>query len=91
MSTSQRKMVAGVDLGGSSRGQEHTHRVPAAGVRRHRLIPVIATRPAAGAQWDRGCSSSVGLRSVIGCFLVFWRTKNAIVPHTAGTQREIAW
>lgn len=45
----------------------------------------------ASAQSERGCSSSVGLRRVIGCFLVFCSKMNATVPHTAGTHSEIAW
>jgi len=50
-----------------------------------------ARRPGVRAQWERGCSSSLGLRRVIGCFFVLCSKKNAIVPHTAGTQSEIAW
>ncbi len=45
----------------------------------------------ASAQSERGCSSSVGLRRVIGCFLVFCSKMNATVSHTAGTHSEIAW
>lgn len=41
-------------------------------------------------QWGLACSSSGGLRMTIGCLLVFCTTMNAIVPHTAGTQSEIA-
>jgi AAA ATPase domain len=55
------------------------------------LLAGRTSAPASVDQSDRGRSSSVGLRRTIGCFLVFCSTTNAIVPHTAGTQSEIAW
>ncbi len=58
---------------------------------RRMVVIFRPTSAATGDQWDRGRSSSGGLRRTIGCFLVFCNTMNAIVPQTAGTHSEMAW